>query len=1036
MKSLLMMRPLVALALCLGLAGLGVRPAHAQSTTGNLSGTVIDESGGVLPGATVSAKHEPTGTQSSTVTGTDGRFAVLNVRVGGPYVITATLSGFKEITEKDVFVRLGDSTDLEFRLPLQAMTEEVTVSAEVGIINPSSTGPATSVARETIENLPSIARGLEDFARLSPYFDAKGSGDGRDSTVIAVAGRSNRYNNLQIDGSVNNDLFSISDASAPGNASDGQPISIDAIEELQLLVAPYDVRQGGFTGGGVNAVTKSGSNKLRGTAYYYFRNDSFTGDGPDDRPIAPFSDKQFGASVGGPIKQDKAFFFVNVELGRKETPSGFSADAATGQPFGREAEVQRFVTILRDRYGYDPGGLAEFIRNTENDKVFGRLDFNLSSNHRLTARHNYIKGVTDRGFPTSSTYFFPDNWYQPNENNHSSVLQLNSTLGTVVNELRVSYQRLRTVTDGPTRFPQVQVEISTGGLLRAGRENFRHASELDQDIIELNNDTTFRKGRHLITVGTHNEFFKFRNLFIRDNFGSYRFTSLDNLEAGFAQQYDRSFSLTGDPQQAARFKVNQFGFYVGDLWKATPRLTLSLGARLDIPSFPDKPTANPVAAAAFGFATDVVPSPKMWSPRVGFNYDLPGGVKSQLRGGAGIFTGRTPYVWLSNQYGNTGIEFQRIGASRNVDNRIPFIPNPDAQPTTVVGAPGSTFTNEVDVVDPDYKFPQVLRTNLAYDRELGIFGLVGTGEVFYSWNQKDIDYANLNRVPGSLTRASDGRPVFTVQDRSFGDVILLRNTDQGTQWTALAKLERPYRNGLYLAASWLYGESESVNDGTNSQAASNWGNADTPGNSNAVPLARSNFDPGHRINAAISRDFKVAGLGTIVSLFYNGQSGRPYTFNFDGDANGDGRFTNDLFFVPASPDQVIIRNGTWEQLNAYIENDDALKGYRGQIVPRNAGRARWINQVDMKVAVKVPARKVNLEITGDLINVLNLIDSQKGISDLASFGDLDPIRFAVDTATGKYIYDLATINAPTYRKFDRDDLRSRWQAQLGVRVRF
>jgi hypothetical protein len=278
--------------------------------------------------------------------------------------------------------------------------------------------------------------------------------------------------------------------------------------------------------------------------------------------------------------------------------------------------------------------------------------------------------------------------------------------------------------------------------------------------------------------------------------------------------------------------------------------------------------------------------------------------------------------------------------------------------------------------------------------------------------------------------------LFVVRNSAFGDVILLRNTDQGKQWTALAKLERPFRSGLYLAASWLYGESTSVNDGTSSQAASNWGNAYTPGNSNAIPLATSNFDPGHRLNAAISKDLKVAGLGTTISLFYNGQSGRPYTFTFNGDPNCDGRFTNDLMFVPSSPDQVIVRNGTLEQLDAYIEDDDALRDHRGQIVPRNAGRAKWANQLDMKVAVKVPARRMNFEVTADLINVLNLIDSQSGVFDLASFGDLNPIRFTLDAPTGKYVYDLATINAPTYRKFDRDDLRSRWQAQFGLRVRF
>jgi hypothetical protein len=1035
MKSLLM-RPLAALALCLGVAaGLGVPPAHAQSTTGNLAGIVSDESGGVLPGATVTAVHEPTGTRYSDVTSAGGEFDILNVRVGGPYTVTATLSGFKEITKKDIVVRLGDQTAVEFRLPLQAMTEEVTVSAEAGIINPSSNGPATSVSQETIDNLPTIARGLEDFARLSPYFDATGSGDGTDRAVLSVAGRNNRYNNLQIDGSVNNDLFAISDSSAPGNASDGQPISIDAIEELQLLVAPYDVRQGGFTGGGINAVTRSGSNKLRGTAYYYFRNDSFTGDGPDDRPLATFSDKNFGASVGGPIKQDRVFFFVNAELGRRETPSGVSADGNSGQPFGREAEVARFLDILRTRYQYDPGGTAEFIRDTPSTKILGKLDFNLSSSHRLTLRHNFVKGETDRGFPTTRTYYFPDNWYQQKDNNHSSVAQLNSTFGTLVNEFRVSYQRLRLVSDGPTRFPQVIVDVSGSGQLRAGRENFRAANQLDQDIIELNDDISFRRGKHLITVGTHNEFFKFRNLFIRDNTGSYRFSSLDNFAAGVAQQYDLSYSLTGDPLQAAKFKVQQFGFYVGDLWKPTARLTINPGLRIDLPRFPEKPTRNPAAEAAFGFRTDVVPSPKLISPRVGFNYDIAGDAKSQVRGGIGIFTGRTPYVWLSNQYGNTGIEFQRIGASFNANNRIPFVPNPDAQPRTVVGAAGSAFNNEVDVVDPDYKFPQVLRTNLAYDRELGIWGLLGTAEVVYTKNRQDIDYQNLNRVPGTAVR-SDGRPVFVVANRAFGDVILLTNTDQGRQWTSLLKLERPYRDGLYVSASWLYGESTSVSDGGSSQAASNWGNVYVPGDPNHAPLARSNFDPGHRLNAAVSKDFKLGGLNTVVSLFYNGQSGRPYTYNYNGDANGDGRTANDLIFVPANQGDVIVTNGTWEQLDAYIKNDPALKDHRGQIVPRNAGRSPWANQVDLKLAVKVPARRVGLEITGDLINVLNLIDSKKGVFDIASFNDLNPIGFSVDAATGKYTYNLATINAPTFVKFNRDDLRSRWQAQLGFRVRY
>jgi hypothetical protein len=1021
-----------------GLAAGNIATVHAQSvTTGSLSGVVTDSSGGMVPGATVTAVHQPTGTRYADVSGTEGRFILLNVRVGGPYRVTVQLSGFKEIAQDDIQVRLGEERNLTFKLELETVTETVTVTAETGsIIGPSSTGPTSNVSQDSIEKLPTVARGIEDFARLSPYFDSKGAGDGTERSVLAVAGRNNRYNNIQIDGAVNNDLFAISDSSAPGNASDGQPISIDAIQELQLLISPYDVRQGGFTGGGLNAVTRSGSNEIHGTAYYFFRSESLTGDGPDDRALAAFDEKQFGASVGGPLQKNKLFFFVNADWGRRETPSGFSLDGASGQGFGHEAEVQRFLSILQSRYNYDPGGRAEFIKDTPSDKIFGRLDLNLNDRHRMTLRHNFIRGNTDRGFPSSRFYLLPDNWYQQDDNNHSTVAQLNSTFGTAVNELRVTYQRLRLVSDGPTRFPQVLVDLADGAQLRAGRENFRAANELDQDIIEVTDDVTLRRGNHQITIGTHNEFFKFRNLFIRDNMGSYRFSSLNNFEAGLAQQFDHSFSTTGDPLQAARFKVAQFGIYAGDLWRIRPRLTLNYGLRVDIPHFSDTPSANPAAVSTFGFATDVVPSPLMWSPRAGFNWDVSGSARSQLRGGLGLFTGRTPYVWLSNQYGNTGIEFQRIGASFNANNRIPFVPDPDAQPTTVTGATGTAFRNEVDVMDPDYKFPSVLRANLAYDRELGFGGVVGTVEFFYSNNMQDIFYQNLNRVPGSQQR-TDGRPIFVVRNSQFSDVILLANTGEGSQWTTLLKLEKPFRDGLYLSASYLYGRSKSVNDGTSSQAASNWGNVYVPGDPNNAPLARSNFDPGHSIKAALSYERQLGKVTAIGSLFYTGQSGRPYAYNFNGDANGDGRTTNDLLYVPAGPDEVIVRNGTWEQLNAFIEGDDALRDHRGQIVPRNAGRAPWTNAVDMKLAVNVPtARAIKLEFTADILNVLNLLNSDWGVFDLATFGDLNPIRFQADTATGKYIYDLVTINSPTFRKFDRDDLRSRWQGQLGLRVRF
>jgi hypothetical protein len=1020
-------------------------------TTGSLGGRVVDESGGALPGASVVAVHDPTGTRYSAVTEPDGRFSILNVRVGGPYTVTSTFSGFKEQKLSSVYVALGEEHTLVIQMKLEAVTESVEVTAVSSIINPASNGPVSNVGQQAIEQMPTVARSIPDLARLSPYFAASGGGDGSGADVLVVAGRSNRYNNVQIDGANNNDLFGLASTSGnPGGNTETQPISLDAIQEVQLVVAPYDVRQGGFSGGGINAITRNGTNQYHGTAYYQFRNQGFVGNGPDERPLASFDEKQFGASLGGPIARDKAFFFVNADFTRKNTPVGWSANGSSGQTFVvPSADLQRFLDILRTNYGYDPGvggdPLSEFIRNTRSNKLFARVDFNLSDRHRLTIRNNYTKPNNDVGFPTNRLYLTPDAYYQFNSKTNSTVAQLDSTFGSAVNQLRLTYQIIRDLRNGPTAFPQVTVDLTPGGCgsslcqIRSGREEFSTANELDQDIIELTDDFTFHKGNHLITIGTHNEFFKFRNLFIRDNFGAYRFSSLDNLAAGAAQQYDYSFSATSDPRQAARFHVNQIGFYAGDLWRVNPRFTLNYGVRFEMPLFPDKPSANPVAVANFGYATDVTPSPTLWSPRVGFNWDINGDGLQQVRGGLGTFSGRTPYVWISNQYGNTGVDFTRIGATFNTRNAIPFVADAGNQPKAVVGAVvTSTFTNEIDLIDPDFKYPQNLRGNIAYDRSLGFWGLTATVEALYAKTIEDIKYENLNYVPTGLTRATDGRPVFARKVRTLSDVIFLTNTTQGYSWTVSAKVERPFRNNLFFSASYLYGRAKSIMDGTSDQAASNWGNVYVSGDPNNAPLSESRFSPGHRINLAFSYNWPFSRRANLMlSAFYNGQSGRPYTFLYNGDANGDNRTLNDLIFVPSGPDQVLVTNGTWAQLDAYINADPGLSRYRGQIIPRNAVFGPWINQLDLSAILGLPfagSRKV--EIRADILNFLNMLNRDWGVIDFAAFNDLVPFSFKVDAASGKYVYDLTTINSPTYVKFNRDDLRSRWQAQLSFRVRF
>jgi hypothetical protein len=389
-------RTLCLIAVC---AVVFAAQASAQNvTTGTITGVVKDAQGGVLPGATVVATHTPTGTVYEGVTEADGTFSLLNVRVGGPYDLVANMASFRSQTLTGLTVNLGQSTSIDFTLQLETLTETVTVTADASsLFSPAMAGTSANIEQGVIENLPTVQRSFQDFARVNPFF----------VPAISVAGRNTRYNNIQIDGAVNNDIFGLADSGTPGGQADTQPIGIDAIQELQLVVAPYDVRQGGFSGGGVNAITKSGTNDWHGGAFFFTRDQDLVGDGIDDRPIATFSDKQFGGSFGGPMVRNKAFFFGNLDWGRKDTPSGFSIDGASGVSFGREAEAQRFRDILQSRYGYDPGGLDEFIRETKSDKMFIRTDFNVSSAHQLTVRHNYVDALNDVGThsrtpPTSS----------------------------------------------------------------------------------------------------------------------------------------------------------------------------------------------------------------------------------------------------------------------------------------------------------------------------------------------------------------------------------------------------------------------------------------------------------------------------------------------------------------------------------------------------------------------------------------------------------------------------------------------------------
>ena len=1048
---------LLALSL-LAVAILAAPAAYAQSTTGTLAGSVSgaeDAGGGVLPGATVTAVHGPTGSRYSATTGGDGRFTIPNVRPGGPYTVSAAAQGYKDTSVSNITAVLGTPTEVTIQMPLAAVEETINVVATADeIINPNKTGSTSAVSTETIENGATVRRQIQDFARMNPYFTV----DAQDAAAsrINVAGRNNRYNTIQIDGAVNNDLFGLADTGTPGGPTDAQPISLDAIAQLQMVVSPYDVRQGGFTGGGINAVTRSGSNDWEGSVYGSKRDESFIGEdirtrptvtSPTldtvKRPVADFSEEQYGLRLGGPVVTDSLFFFVSGETNRKDAPNGTSADGSTATRYQGGTSPATVANILRTRYGYDPGGLGDIIGATDSDLAFARLDWNAASGHQVTLRHNYLKASRDIIENRSSTSFrFPTATYTFDDETNSSVLQVNSVFGNVFNEGRLGYQTIRDLRTVPDAFPSVEVGPTAprAGEVLAGTERFSGVNALDQDVLEITDDVTLLHGNHTLTVGTHNEIFEFSNAFLSDAFGYYYFPNTAAFEAGLATQYAITFANTAE--QAAGFEVRQYGLYAGDQWRVNDRLTLTFGLRGDKPSFPDKPDFNPVVQNALGFNTSATPSDSIvLSPRIGFNWSPSG--NDQLRGGVGVFAGRTPYVWISNAFNGTGVFSTSLTTNCpggttpfTATPCIPFNPNPSAQPHT--GGAGSSIS--VDLIDPDFDFPRVLRATLGYDRVLP-WNIRATVEGVWSQTQEDVFYKNVGKVR-SGSSPLDGRPRFTSRNSTVTNAYLLTNTSKGEEKVLTFQLQRTFNRGFQANASYTWTDAESAHDATSSRAVSNWQFRPTKGDIFDDDVARSQFEVEHRFTVAPTYTFSTGPVGHTLSLFWNVQSGRPYSLLMGGDVNGDGQATNDLLFVPADGNSIILQNSSgavipYDRFAAYLRSA-GISPTAGRILDRNEATEPWSHQLDFHYGLEVPIKVVRAEVTFDVLNALNLINKDWGNVRSTGLQTVTPVNYlGQDAVTGKPIYREAAANRLLPgSQYTTADLRSRWQGKLGLRLSF
>lgn len=1074
----------------------------AQVTTSGINGKITGN-GEVLPGAAVVAIHVPSGTQYGTITNSDGRFTIQGMRTGGPYTVEVSFIGYTKSTLTDITLYLGESYTVN--TDLKESTTEVGEVTVVGIKSSSysqKSGGAVNISRQTMESLPTISRGLKDFTKLSPLANVSGNG-------TSFAGSNNRYNQFAIDGLVNNDVFGLSNSGTNGGQTGIEPISLDAIEEFQINIAPYDIRQSGFTGGGINAVTKSGTNKFSGSAYYYGNNESLVG---KNEPVKhtksdypDYKDYLAGFTLGGPIVKNKLFFFVNGEISRSKTP--LASIPGTSSSNITVDEINRVLSVLnRIAPNYDPGDYETLNNETNSNKLLFKVNWNINDHHKLVLRHSYTYGENTSISRSANSLRFANNGiYFPSTTN-SSGLELNSIFSNnSSNKLLIGYTTVRDNRDPlGSHFPTVLLNIGSGRSITIGSEYSSVANELNQDIITVSDDYSIYRGKHTLTFGTHNEIYRFYNLFVQNIFGSYAYRSLADFETvGTAGEVSPTYYAVGysfdendNPLQtkgAAEFTAYQLGLYGQDEFYAHDKLKFTLGLRIDVPLFPETPGSNEAfntAYAAQDVATGDLPKTRvMWSPRFGFNWDVNGDKSFQIRGGTGLFTGRVPFVWVSNQYSNNGQlnGAYSVGSSSSsgtpITNPAGIKFNADPYDQPLAEDLGKTAgRGAINVIDKDFKFPQVFRSNIAIEKMLP-WGIKGTVEAIYSKTLNNINFINLNRqVSNTFTFiGADHRPRYTPAststtnrnynsparlDANYEEIVKLENTNKGYTYNFVVQLQKNFRNGFDASAAYTFGRSMDLNSGTSSVAYSNWRYVNNVKGLNNLELTRSNYDLGSRVIGYVSykKEYFKGLMSTQVSLFYNGQSGQPYSYIYKGDLNNDAT-DNDLIFVPETRDQINLVNysatvngGTvtisaddqWDMLNSFIESDDYLKTRRGKYAERNGARLPFSHQFDLKVLQEIKVKTGSLtnrfQVSLDVMNIGNLLNKEWGIQYYTSNQQFSLVEFKglqdMDPSSSGYRY----INAPTFnytgsgmtnsKPYTPSDFSSRWRAQIGFRYFF
>jgi hypothetical protein len=1082
----------------------------AQVTTGNISGTVRTVSGENLSGANIEAIHEPTGTVYRTSSRKDGRYDLPNVNAGGPYTVKATFVGFEADSRPEVYITLGETFRIEFRL--KDSKGELATATVTGRRTASTAkgGTETVIGRDKLANAPTVGRNLSDFVRFTPQVKLTNDGG------IAIAGQNNRFNAFLIDGAVNNDVFGLSGSGTNGGQAGVPPISIDAIDQIAVQVSNYDASIGNFTGGAINAITRQGTNKISGSLYYYMRNPSTTGRSPvpvlkdgsltqyERAKSVDFQNRTFGFRVGGPIIKNKLFFFINAERQDDERPQPFNPADYRGNAIN-DGSLDLLVNHLKSTYNYDPGQYKTNPDLIERTNVNTRFDYNMNAKNKLTFSYRYTKAErTNPGRSGQNSIQFNNGAQFFPSTTNSGSLELNTKISNRNNnKFRVTFTDVkddRGFTGNP--FPGVTI-FDGPGSLNFGSDVSSTANLLKQQIINIYDVYKKFMGKHSLSFGVDIDINKTYNLFINRNFGLYQYNNVaDFINNAVPSRYRRGYSLvdannkSGDESvnSAAQFNSWRLGVFVNDDIRVNDRLTLTLGLRADRFKFNDNAPVDKfwqdtaeakIVAAGYdlrGAKSGQLSKPTfMISPRFGFRYNLDDeGVV--IRGGIGLFTGRTPLVWPGGVYQNTGVTIGAIDpsatqlASALGGAGVRFRPDINNQYSALDIFGSNAFPQgDLNLVADDYKLPKVMRTSVAVDKKLGS-GWSTSFEAVFTKNINETDWVNASIIQPNATSAGPGSrgiitgSSFRVPLRGSGNIspytniILIQNTKKqtGFSWQTTASIDKTFSNNWSFNLSYTYGASAVNNEGTSSVNTSNWQNMEKVGNRNTQVRSVSDFSLGHRFLAYASKKFNYLKnhLGTTVSLVYNGQSGSPISYVQSGSAVNDGVFNNDLIYVPASRaelEQIVFLTNTVngvgitpaQQRDLYwnfIESNKYLRKRKGQFAERNGDRLPFTHIIDLKVqqdvSVKVGSRRIGFQVTFDLFNLTNLINNEWGRQYFANFDAIQVLTFAGYTAT-------PVANTPQFRFSPIPGNRpwivsdginptnsSRWSGQLGFRFNF